>query len=87
MFSEEFSKGGNRNVKSVGAIVLLKSSKLSLRTDAIRLLKFLDLGLRLGVDLVGQRAKRLLRGIVEKTALLEQKRHARFITDLIRTGL
>lgn len=71
MFSEEFGKGGNRNVEGVCAVVLFKSCELSLGTDTFRLLELFDLGLGLGIDFVGQRTEGLFRRVVEKSPLLE----------------
>lgn len=75
MFLEELRKGRNRDIEGVAAIVLLQARQLSLGLDALGLLESLEPGLGVGVDGIGERAERLLLGIVEEAALLEQERY------------
>lgn len=73
MLLEELAEGRDGNVKRVGAIVLLDSGDFGGTGDAPGFLEFLNLGFRLGVDLVLESIERLPVWVVEETAFLEEE--------------
>lgn len=82
MLLEELSKGGDRNIKGICAIVLFKTRKVCLPIDSAGGLEVADGGRRFSVDVVLQAIKGLDVGIVEKTALLEEEREVCLATGL-----
>jgi len=80
---EEFSEGGNWNIESIIAIMLLDSGEFGSSGYPSRLLEMFESWLGFGVDGVRKRFKGVLCGIVEESALLEQERNIIFAPSLI----
>ncbi|GKT85998.1 hypothetical protein Ct61P_03848 [Colletotrichum tofieldiae] len=79
---EELGEGGNRDIEGVGAVVLLDPLQLVLGCNALGLLVASDLGLRLGIDVVGEGSEGLVLGVVDEASLLEMERSVDLATDL-----
>ncbi|GJC78632.1 hypothetical protein ColLi_01470 [Colletotrichum liriopes] len=79
---EELGEGGNRDIEGVGAVVLLDPLQLVLGCNALGLLVASDLGLRLGIDVVGEGSEGLVLGVVDEASLLEMERGVDLATDL-----
>lgn len=82
MLFEQLGKRRNRNVERVHAIVVFKPLELGRARDTSRFLECLELGFRVGVDEIGQGAKRLGFGIIQEAALLEEERQILLASDL-----
>jgi hypothetical protein len=83
MFLEQLGEGGNGDVERVVAVVLLQALDLGGRGEALCLLEILELGLRLGVEGVGERGKRALLRVVEEAPLLEEEREIRLPAHVV----
>lgn len=82
MLFEEFQERRNGDVKGIGAIVLLQSFELGDGFDALGSLVFVDLGLRLGVDVIEEGPESFGLGVVEESAFLEEEGEVRLVADL-----
>lgn len=73
MLAEELGEGRNRNVESIGAIVLFQASQLGLSADTIGLLVSLQGRLRVGIDAVDEGAEGSGLFVEEEATLLEKE--------------